>query len=112
MADTKSTVPDEPINFGDVTNNPSSSTSKFSVFRKDDKTDVNSYDIYVLAAWVLGIAAFIYVGLALLRVFYSNDCTDNSGVKDVWEYSKVILNSIVSLVLGLYFGSNKVKSDK
>ena len=27
------------------------------------------------------------------------------GIKEVWEYSKVFLNSLVSLVLGLYFGS-------
>lgn len=31
---------------------------------------------------------------------------------EVWDYSKVFLNSIISLVLGLYFGSKKESSSR
>jgi hypothetical protein len=34
---------------------------------------------------------------------------DAKGISEVWEFSKVFLNSIISLVLGLYFGKKKNK---
>jgi len=71
------------------------------------KIDVNPYDIFKLAKGILIVAASIYVLFALIRIFYNDGSSENSGVKEVWEYSKVVLNSIVSLVLGLYFGSKQ-----
>ena len=41
----------------------------------------------------------------MFRIFMD----DAKGVSEVWEYSKVFLNSIISLVLGLYFGQKKEK---
>ncbi len=76
---------------------------------KIEKSDVNPYDIFRLAKGILIVATGIYLLLALIRIFYPANTNSNSneGVKEVWEYSKVFLNSIVSLVLGLYFGSSQ-----
>lgn len=73
---------------------------------KLEKIDVNPYDIFKLAKWVLGISASIYLFFALIRIFYADPVGyDKSGIKDVWEYSKVFLNSIISVVLGMYFSA-------
>jgi hypothetical protein len=77
------------------------------IFKWGPKTDLNPYDIFKLAKGILIVAAGIYVLFALIRIFYNDASGENSGVKEVWEYSKVVLNSIVSLVLGLYFGSKQ-----
>lgn len=77
------------------------------IYTFEPKTDLNPYDIFKLAKGILIVAAGIYVLIALIRIFYTDSGTENSGIKEVWEYSKVVLNSIVSLVLGLYFGSKQ-----
>jgi hypothetical protein len=68
------------------------------------KEDVTPYDIFRLAQYILIVAGGFYLLLALIRIFYTDKC-NAEGIKEVWEYSKVFLNSIVSLVLGLYFGA-------
>lgn len=73
-----------------------------------EKVDVNPYDIFRLAKWILIVAAVMYMTFGLIRIFYSGCSSD--GVKEVWEYSKSFLNSIILLVLGLYFGSKEAKS--
>ena len=93
-----------PFYLGDDTDFSQEPTKK--PLKIEKKTDVNPYDIFTLAKWVLGIAAGIYVICAALRIFYTDpEGYDKSGIRDVWEYSKVFLNSVISLVLGLYFGS-------
>jgi hypothetical protein len=72
-----------------------------------EKSEVNPYDIFRLAKRILLVAAGVYLLLALIRIFYPGTACNPDGVKEVWEYSKVFLNSIVSLVLGLYFGSSQ-----
>jgi hypothetical protein len=73
---------------------------------KIEKTDVSEYDKFKFAKWVIGIAVGIYLAFALIRIFYTDPAGyDKSGIKDVWEYSKVVINSVISLVLGLYFGT-------
>lgn len=79
---------DEPIEFG--------------LEIKKEKENVNAYDVFRLAKGILIVAVIIYVLFALVRIF----CNDE-GSKEVWEYTKVVLNSIVSLVLGLYFGTKQ-----
>lgn len=74
---------------------------------KIEKIEVNPYDIFRLAKSILLVAAIIYLLLALIRIFYPGASGNTEGIKEVWEYSKVFLNSIVSLVLGLYFGSSR-----
>lgn len=54
---------------------------------RDEKEDVNPYDIFRLAKGILIVAASIYILLACVRIFYTGANTD--GVKEVWEYSKV-----------------------
>ena len=72
----------------------------------ETKTKVEAWDIFKLAKLILLICAIIFLILAMIRIFYDDHCEQNSRVKEVWDYSKVILNSTVSLVLGLYFGSS------
>lgn len=81
-----------------------------------EKEHVNPYDIFRLAQRILGVAASIYLILALIRIFYPGHIEDtgnynNTGIVEVWEYSKVFLNSVISLILGLYFGA-KAESQK
>ena len=72
------------------------------------KEEVNSYDIFKLAKGVLWIAVGLYVIFAFIRIFYTDPAGyDKSGIRDVWENSKIVLNSVISLVLGLYFGSKR-----
>ncbi|GAC1417354.1 MAG: hypothetical protein NVS1B13_14270 [Flavisolibacter sp.] len=67
--------------------------------------DVTNQDIFKLAKRILLFCAIIFIIVAFLRSYFDEK---NKGVAEVWDYSKVILNSITSLVLGLYFG----KKDK
>jgi hypothetical protein len=81
-----------------------------------EKEHVNSYDIFRLAQRILGVAASVYLVLALIRIFYPGHIEgtkgyNNTGIVEVWEYSKVFLNSVISLILGLYFGA-KAESQK
>lgn len=79
------------------------------------KANVTDYDIFKLAKLILLWSAISFLSLAALRIFYpvfqswSCKSISDEGMKEVWDYSKVILNSIVSLVLGLYFGSKQSK---
>jgi hypothetical protein len=61
--------------------------------------DVTPKDLLKLANKILLAAAGIYLIIAILYIILMKD-----GVKEVWDYSKVLLNSIVSLVIGFYFG--------
>lgn len=99
------------IDFGDESDNP-----KVPFEVSSTKEHVNSYDIFRLAQRILAVAASIYLVLALIRIYYpgyqnGSSGYDNSGIVEVWEYSKVFLNSVISLILGLYFGA-KVESQK
>jgi len=67
------------------------------------KENVSDFDVFLLAKNILAIVGLLFFIIAMCRIF----CDDNKGVTEVWEYSKVALNSIASLVLGLYFGKKK-----
>ena len=71
------------------------------IFRISPGGKVSDKDIFNLAKSILMWCAVIFIIIALLRAFLF----DNAGVTDVWDFSKVALNSIISLVLGLYFGA-------
>lgn len=75
-------------------------------FYQTEPKDVSDFDIFTLAKKILAVCAVIFLLLAIYRMS-PNSTLDKEGVKDVWDFSKVALNSIVSLVLGLYFGSKK-----
>jgi hypothetical protein len=98
-------MPEEILDFG---TEPENSSLKI----KKEKDHVNPYDIFRLAKGILIVATIIYATLALIRIFYKGDNCNNEGIKEVWEYSKVFLNSIVSLVLGLYFGAKQEAKSK
>lgn len=65
------------------------------------KEGVSGQDIFKLAKRILLTCAILFVLVATLRATLE----ESKGIVDVWEYSKIILNSITSLVLGLYFGN-------
>lgn len=65
---------------------------------------VSARDIFKLAKYILAVAAVLYFIVGGCRIFLGTE-----GVKEVWEFSKVFLSSIISLVLGLYFGHGHKK---
>ncbi|HEU4495420.1 MAG TPA: hypothetical protein VFR70_00035 [Flavobacterium sp.] len=72
--------------------------------------NVSPKDIFKLAKGILWASSIIFMLLALSRMmlplwYEDSDEKLLEGVSEVWDFSKVALNSIVSLVLGLYFGS-------
>lgn len=64
------------------------------------KQEVSGQDIFKLAKRILLFCALIFILVATLRAVLD----DSKGIIEVWEFSKIVLNSITSLVLGLYFG--------
>ena len=63
---------------------------------------VTDQDIFKLGKTILMICAMLFVIVAALKML--GDPSHSQAVNDVWEFSKIVLNSITSLVLGLYFG--------
>lgn len=105
-ADNSNTPEDEVVDLGDEDEVDNQQSEK-KIFTLAPKTDLNPYDIFKLAKGILIVATSIYVFFALIRIFISTSNIDKTGITEVWDYSKVVLNSIVSLVLGLYFGSKQ-----
>ena len=60
---------------------------------------VTSQDKFNLAKKILLVAAVVFVLIAAAQAF-----SDRSGVEKVWDYSSVALNSIISVIIGYYFG--------
>lgn len=80
-----------------------------------EEGNVSQKDIFRLAKSILLIATAVYLLMALLRIFLPSPDPAKGGadnMKDVWDYTKVFLNSIISLVLGLYFGAKKEDARK
>jgi hypothetical protein len=82
----------EPIKFG---------TEEVLNTLKVEKEAVSERDIFKLGKQILLVCAIVFVLVATLRATLE----DSKGIIDVWDYSKIILNTITSLVLGLYFGN-------
>jgi hypothetical protein len=72
---------------------------------KIENVPVTEKDIFNLSKYILLAAALMYIAVAIARAN-----SETAGIKEVWEYSKVFLNSIISLVLGLYFGRKEKSS--
>jgi hypothetical protein len=87
---------ERPVSYGEEPNEDTSA----ELFIKEDVSDM---DIFRLAKSILLCVFFLFIAIAICRIF----CTENKGITDVWEFSKTILNSVSSLVLGLYFGKKK-----
>lgn len=98
MAATEETT-EQPVSFGEEQSVASFQNRQLRV----ESSKVSERDIFRLAKLILIICTGIYVLIALSKIFLEKE----KGIDDVWEYSKVVLNSIVSLVLGLYFGQKK-----
>ncbi|MGI4749227.1 MAG: hypothetical protein ACRYFB_01215 [Janthinobacterium lividum] len=89
----------QPLSFGEEQASPKFQSHGLKV----QSTKVSERDIFRLAKLILIICTGIYVLIAIFKVSLEKE----KGIDDVWEYSKVVLNSIISLVLGLYFGQKK-----
>ncbi len=90
------------LNFGEEKNAVTTSTQIVS-------NTVSDRDIFQLAQNILISAVLLYLILAVLTMIWGWNSTKYDIVKEIWDYSKVFINSIISLVLGLYFG-NKVQT--
>jgi hypothetical protein len=64
------------------------------------KENVSDQDIFKLGKTILLFVFIIFVLISVLRIVMD----ESKGVVDVWDFCKIVLNSITSLVLGLYFG--------
>jgi len=91
-------APNDIVQFGDESPEP----EEVKLITKE----VSEQDIFKLAKSILVVCAIVYMIIAMLKVFLCS----GKGIDEVWEYSKVFLNSIISLVLGLYFGQKKKSS--
>jgi hypothetical protein len=98
MAENEETA-EQPLSFGEEQAGPKFQNRQLRV----ESAKVSERDIFRLAKLILIICTGIYVLIALFKMILEKD----KGIDDVWEYSKVVLNSIISLVLGLYFGQKK-----
>jgi hypothetical protein len=73
---------------------------------------VTEKDIFSLAKQILLISGSVYLFFAIMDVLAFPKIINSAKMDAVWDYSKVFLNSIISLVLGLYFGAKKDNSNK
>ena len=64
---------------------------------KSEPDKVSDWHIFVLGKYILLVCAILFALVAALRAFGGDD---SKGIADVWDFSKTILNSITSLVLG------------
>lgn len=105
-----------PIDFGEQTDagsdpgNAKGSSKKHGLSL--EKGSVTERDIFSLAKIILLVSAIIYLTLAILNVLDFPSVINSERMNAIWDYSKVFLNSIISLVLGLYFGAKKESSKK
>lgn len=93
---TSAPTPEKPIDFGTELKNDTRGEAITS--------DVTAKDLFELGKRILLAVLFLLVFVSGARIGYDDSL---SGVKEVWEFSKVFLSSIVSLILGYYFGDKK-----
>lgn len=67
---------------------------------KIEKTQVTPRDKFILAKNILLVSAILYAAVATAYIYI---CPNN--IEKVWDYSKVALNSLISIIIGFYFGS-------
>jgi len=70
-----------------------------------EKEQVTERDIFMFARWILGVASGIYLVVAILYVSFN--CNKPEAIKDIWDFSKVAVTNIITLVIGFYFGTRK-----
>ena len=91
-------LPQQPIIFEDV-------EEPEKPIIKTEKKEVTPFDKFKLAK---GILLFSFVLFAIIAV--THGIIGSEYTKEIWDYSKVIINDIVFVVIGFYFGS-KDKSE-
>lgn len=64
--------------------------------------DITPREIFRFAKWILGVGVALFTLIALLRIF---GWGNTEATKEVWDYTKVAINSIISIVIGFYFGN-------
>jgi hypothetical protein len=64
------------------------------------ESKVTDKDILKLGKAILAVCAIIFIIIVVIRIIFPTEET-----KEVWDFSKVALNSIVSVIIGLYFGN-------
>lgn len=64
--------------------------------------DITPREIFRLAKWILGVGVGLFTLIALFRIA---GWGNTEATKEVWDYTKVAINSIISIVIGFYFGN-------
>ena len=64
-----------------------------------EKEDVSERDKFRLAKQILAFATLIYAIVAVVSVWL-----DSKLIQDVWDFTKIAVNSLVAVVIGYYFG--------
>jgi hypothetical protein len=64
-----------------------------------ETTEVPPIQVFKLAKSILFACAIFFVLTAATRIIHETEAT-----KEIWEYTKLTISSLSSLVLGLYFG--------
>jgi len=96
----KSVPPDENKAFINLGSEP---TDNKKSFRIETETEVSDKDIFRLGKFILLFCGLAYIFIAALKIIQPA----SEAVDEVWNHATVFLTSIISLVLGLYFGQKK-----
>jgi hypothetical protein len=65
---------------------------------------VTERDVFKLAKWILLACLLVFLLTGTFKTWFST----NPGIDEVWKWAHELLNPVIYLVLGLYFG----KKDK
>jgi hypothetical protein len=87
--------PNEIVKFSDADNH-------VEVSKEDD---VSPKDVFRFAKQVLLYLLGLYTLIAVSYLVFSQINGNKEAIKDVWDFTKVAVNSLVSLVIGFYFGN-------
>lgn len=93
-------LPDESKAFINLGSEPTESRKSLRI---ETETEVSDKEIFKLGKFILLFCGLAYVLIATLKI--TNPASE--AVDEVWNHATVFLTSIISLVLGLYFGQKK-----
>jgi hypothetical protein len=100
LPENKPMLPDESRAFINLGSEPTESKKSLRI---ETETEVSDRDIFRLGKFILLFCGLAYLLIATLKIINPA----SPAVDEVWSHATVFLTSIISLVLGLYFGQKK-----
>ncbi len=100
-------IPEKPLDLG-VETSPEKPLDFGTEPKADDKAyaynkQLSDRDIFDLGKKILFSILVLFICVSVVHMIFDK----YEGVKEVWEFSKVFLSSVVTLILGYYFGDKK-----